>query len=35
MISDIGLDNFTVGPLWQPAIASTWAGMSRFRIGGI
>ena len=33
--SYIGLDNFTVGPLWRPAIALTQAGMSRFGIGGI
>jgi hypothetical protein len=33
--SDIGLNGFMAGPLWRPAIALTWAGTSRFRIGGI
>ncbi|QYJ15582.1 hypothetical protein Rxycam_01406 [Rubrobacter xylanophilus DSM 9941] len=33
--SDIGLNGFMAGSLWRPAIALTWAGMSRFGIGGI
>lgn len=33
--SDISPNSFMAGPLWRPAIALTWAGMSRFRKGGI